>query len=92
MCHGNHENAVRIHAEEHVEREAADRTFPDIVPQDRKNERSALDALLCSLDGAEETPTQAFPASLIQPRRFEDLVIRSRMVDGLRHFRAVKPA
>lgn len=92
MRDGNHEDVIRVHAEEHVERETPHRALVDVVSQNREDERALSDTVLCTLDRAKETPPKALPASLIQPCRFENLVVRLWVVDEIRHLRANRPA
>jgi hypothetical protein len=56
MRDGNDENAVRVDAEQHVEWEASDWAFADLVSQDREDERAAYAPLL--VEQPEESANQ----------------------------------
>ena len=92
MCDGTHQDAVGIDAEQHVEREAPHRTLANLISQAWEDEWVATDTVLCSLDCPKKAPPETSPASLIESRGFENLVVRFRMVDEFDHLRAANPA
>ena len=92
VCDRNHENPFRVKPEQHVEWKSPHKAFANSVAQDRKDKRTVADPSFRALDRTKKTPSEAFPGPLIQPGRFENLVVCPWVVDDLPHFKAASPA